>query len=352
MREPPDVAPTPSQTPTPDPTSSPHTSLGTSENPHVRYLSPSQQWAKKYRTEISASASSIASTFVAFPLDSVKTRLQVYKFRSFWDCVTQTRQTEGIRAFWRGGLAPLCSVTLVRTVNFSVYSKSKVAYASFLRPLLGDRLISAPNTPAKPCNPIYWFLSGATAGGILTFIACPFELTKISAQTQMLMHRSQRSSLDDPSHIRKYETKGTIQTARDIIKARGLLGLYSGFHLHFIRDVLGTAMYFTFYESGKLLFGAADGPGPVAIAASGGLCGLMSWLLIYPVDSAKAIYQRDVLTHKPGIPLPYRGIRWFNRRMYRGLTVSMARSCILNAVFFSSYESIKRQVNVFTGETN
>lgn len=47
------------------------------------------------------------------------------------------------------------------------------------------------------------------------------------------MLRSKRSSLDDPSHIRKYKNKGTLQGAKDIVKARGLLGLYSGFHLHF-----------------------------------------------------------------------------------------------------------------------
>lgn len=35
---------------------------------------------------------------------------------------------------------------------------------------------------------------------------------------------------------------------------------------------------------------------------------------------------------------------------YRGLGVSMARSCILNAVFFSSYEYIKGSVNSFVGE--
>jgi len=35
---------------------------------------------------------------------------------------------------------------------------------------------------------------------------------------------------------------------------------------------------------------------------------------------------------------------------YRGLGVSMARSCILNAVFFSSYEYIKGSVNTFVDE--
>ncbi|KAF8248297.1 mitochondrial carrier [Wilcoxina mikolae CBS 423.85] len=348
MPEPHDIASRASQPPPPSPSAGSRISNVLSSRAGI--LTPGQQLAKKYRTEIAASASSCVSTFIAFPLDSVKTRMQAYKFRSFWDCVTQTKQTEGMRGFWRGSLAPLASVTLVRTVSFSIYSKSKQVYASMLRPVLGDNLISPPNTLNKPCNPIYWFLAGATAGGAITFIACPFEFTKLSAQIELLMLRSKRSSLDDPSHIRKYKNKGTLQGAKDIVKARGLLGLYSGFHLHFVRDSLGTAMYFTFYEGGKTLFSSPEGPSPWGIAVSGGLCGLLSWILIYPVDSAKSIYQRDVLTHQPGQPLPKRPFRFFNRRMYRGLGVSMTRSCILNSVFFSSYEYIKGRVNDFVEE--
>ncbi|KAL7274418.1 hypothetical protein RUND412_002693, partial [Rhizina undulata] len=234
-----------------------------------KVFSPTHQFVKKYRTEIAASASSGASTFIAFPLDSVKTRMQAYKFRSFWDCVTQTHRTEGTRGFWRGSLAPLASVTLVRTVSFSIYSKSKVFYSSFLQSALGENAVSPPNTPMKPFNPLYWFMSGATAGGLITIVACPFEFTKLSSQIELLMARSQRASLDDPSHLGKYQPKGALQSAKNIVKCRGIRGLYSGFHLHFLRDTLGTAMYFTLYESGKQIFGSSDGAGPVAIAASG-----------------------------------------------------------------------------------
>ncbi|TGZ77445.1 mitochondrial carrier [Ascodesmis nigricans] len=311
-------------------------------------ITPAQEFAKKYRTEIGASMSSGVSTLVAFPLDSVKTRMQAYKFRSFWDCVTQTKRNEGISGFWRGSLAPLASVTLVRTISFSIYSKSKQFYSGFLHSILGDDLISTTNAGFKPANPLYWFMSGATSGGLITFIACPFEFTKLSAQIELLMLRSKRSSIDDPTHRPKdYVRKGTIQSAKDIIKARGPMGLYSGFHLHLMRDSLGTAMYFTFYEGGKTLLGSSQGAGPLAIAASGGMCGLLSWVLIYPIDSAKSIYQRDVLTHAPGEPIPKRRITLFSRRMYRGLGVSMTRSCILNSVFFSSYEYIKRNIDTF-----
>lgn len=61
----------------------------------------------------------------------------------------------------------------------------------------------------------------------------PFEFTKLSAQIELLMLRSKRSSLDDPSHIVKFKHKGTLEVAKEIVRSRGLPGLYSGFHLHF-----------------------------------------------------------------------------------------------------------------------
>lgn len=56
----------------------------------------------RYRTEIAASSSSVFSTLVAFPLDSVKTRMQTYHYRGFLDCVKHTYHTEKLAGFFRG----------------------------------------------------------------------------------------------------------------------------------------------------------------------------------------------------------------------------------------------------------
>jgi hypothetical protein len=39
-------------------------------------------------------------------------------------------------------------------------------------------------------------------------------------------------------------------------------------------------------------------------------------------------------------------IEFFRRNMYRGLGVSMGRSCAVNAIFFSTYEFLKKQIKV------
>ena len=62
----------------------------------------------------------------------------------------------------------------------------------------------------------------------------PFELTKLSAQVSVLM-AERNTSLSDANGravAASYQNKGTFNTAKNIIKHRGIGGLYSGFNLH------------------------------------------------------------------------------------------------------------------------
>lgn len=162
--------------------------------------------------------------------------------------------------------------------------------------------------------------AGGTTGAIIAAIACeknyfvlldilsddivgPFELTKLSAQISVLMAKSNTSSVDDPVR-RSYQQKGTFRTAKNIVMHRGISGLYSGFNYHLrklschriwsakpnidialaVRDTIGTAIYFTVYESGKQLSvkfqGSSSPTSPLSVAMAGGLCGLVSWACV------------------------------------------------------------------------
>ncbi|CZT06340.1 related to CARNITINE/ACYLCARNITINE TRANSLOCASE [Rhynchosporium graminicola] len=316
-----------------------------------------KKWIKRYRTEVAASMSSIMSTFVAFPLDSVKTRMQTYNHGSFIDCVRYTYKTEGYRGFLRGVMAPMASVTLVRTISFSMYQRSKYTYSKWINQNFGFDPLVHVNTPGNYPN-LYtvscFGAAGATAGSVITLVACPFELTKLSAQVSVLMADRKVSSLSEPSTGRavaaSYQNKGTWKTAKNIVKHRGFAGLYSGLKLHLMRDTLGTAIYFMTYESCKQLLttyrGDKSPTNATAVVLAGGLCGVTSWALIYPIDSAKSIYQRNCLTYCKGETVKEAPkIQFFNKRMYRGLGVSMGRSCVVNSIFFSAFEFIKKQIN-------
>ncbi|KAL1901466.1 hypothetical protein Sste5346_001873 [Sporothrix stenoceras] len=314
---------------------------------------PPQRWVKRYRTEVSASLSSGISTACAFPLDSVKTRMQTYKYAGFIDCLKITYNQEGLRGFFRGVTAPLASVTIVRTISFSIYQRAKYVYSDWLSKNFGFDVLKHVNTPGT--YPNLWSIAcfgaaGATAGSCITVIACPFELTKLSAQVSVLL--SEKTTCPDSQSravASSYQNKGTFKTMANIVRHRGFTGLYTGYKLHLLRDTLGTSLYFITYESSKQLLttfaGDATKSSTVPVFIAGGLCGIVSWSLIYPIDSAKSIYQRNALLYSKGQKVKPVKIHFFQRQMYRGLGVSMSRSCVLNAIFFSSFEFWKKRID-------
>jgi hypothetical protein len=63
-----------------------------------------------------------------------------------------------------------------------------------------------------------------------------------------------------------------------------MLGLWTGFRLHFVRDVVGSGIYFGVYETCKQslnsYYGAEKANTPTAIAMAGAVCGIASWLVV------------------------------------------------------------------------
>jgi solute carrier family 25 carnitine/acylcarnitine transporter 20/29 len=98
-----------------------------------------------------------------------------------------------------------------------------------------------------------------------------------------------------------------------IIKSAGYGGLYTGWRLHFVRDTLGTALYFAEYDVMRHLLGRkrdgtssreGDGlvqgdvpdwakgwlPKGLIPFLCGSLAGVTSWALIYPVDVSRSVF--------------------------------------------------------------
>lgn len=134
------------------------------------------------------------------------------------------------------------------------------------------------------------------------------------------------------------------------------------------------------YESGKQLLTTFGGDhahsNPLAVLVAGGLCGIVSWAMICmwshhfllnkdvmeyrltfclkkkdPIDSAKSIYQRNALMYSKGQKVKPVKVEFFKKHMYRGLGVSMGRSCAVNAIFFSSFEFWKKHINALPDDT-
>ncbi|KAF7185419.1 putative mitochondrial carrier C29A3.11c [Pseudocercospora fuligena] len=336
-------------------------------NSSIFYFQPSKdvkKFAKRYRTEIAASSSSVLSTFAAFPLDFAKSRMQSYE-TGFLATVKDAYKAEGLRAFWRGVCPPLISVTVVRTISFSLYQKAKYALDASIYRVTGESPLVTANAPGSypTLSTMTCFgLAGASAGAVITTISCPFELTKLNEQLAGKMAReaalkAQRESKmpagSPPSPpVVDLKSGGSMATARRLVRDRGIQGLYAGYRLHLLRDTVGTAIYFMTYESAKQLMGNARGKSatsPYAVIVAGGLCGIVSWACavvaaIYPVDVAKTLYQKALLSAGSGYAARP-DIKFFEFGSYRGLGVSVLRSCIINMIFFSNFELVKKQIN-------
>jgi hypothetical protein len=65
-----------------------------------------------------------------------------------------------------------------------------------------------------------------------------------------------------------------------------------------------------------------------------------------PLDTAKTKFQANALVYPRGKKVPKIPINFFQKDMYRGIGVSLARSCLVNAIFFSSLEFLKKQIKM------
>lgn len=228
------------------------------------------------------------------------------------------------------------------------------------------------------------FCSGMIAGISTSFIASPFELTKLGSQIELVIRRralelevvrvsgqthvspTAAASKVFPNGMKPEELvkpSGTFSIARKLIKNNGWLSLYSGYRYMFVRDAIGSGVYFGVYDSIRtavslVLFNTPE-PHPVSVAIAGGLSGACSWVIVYPLDTIKSRYQRDVMTYvflktapmegganlnqpafpqRPKIELS----ALFNKAMYRGLGISLVRTSILGMTMFSCYEKLMK----------
>jgi hypothetical protein len=204
----------------------------------------------------------------------------------------------------------MISVTVVRTISFSIYQRAKYTADDGIKRMTGKSPLALAN--ATNSYPSIYTLAcfgsaGALSGAVITLVSCPFELTKLNEQLAGKILRDAEAAKaaaikankpPPPPPIGDLHKTGSLHTARRLVRERGISGLYSGYRLHLTRDTIGTAIYFMTYESAKQLLANARGrepTSPYAVVVAGGLCGIVSWACIYPIDVAKTLYQKQLL---------------------------------------------------------
>ena len=309
-----------------------------------------------WRSTILAYGASFVSTTIGFPMDTVKTRMQTHKnFTSYFDCVSKTYKQEGVRGFFRGIWAPLISTSLSKSLSVLIFTQVKPAVYDAIH---GRRVDTFMDLHPLVLNVPVCMVSGMVAGGGVSLFACPFEFTKVYAQIWRLVQHKLMKDL--PRHLQtshqELSSPSTLATFRQILHHEGFRGLYTGYKYHFLRDSISSGVYYSIYESLKWAMNSIYdsyqiGSPQISILLAGGFSGILSWTFVFPFDTTKSLIQKDVVANifrkEQGLepnPPKERKLQKFEKKLYRGLGISVTRSFIVNMVFFSAYEFVMAHI--------
>jgi len=255
--------------------------------------------------------------------------------------------------FYRGLWIPLLTISFVRAASFTIYTEAKDYF----------RAHSYLNRNSAFDAALAGGIGGALSGSLISFGSAPFELVKVRRQLEFSIAASKGIHIVKPP--------GTMAAVGEIFKANGITGLYTGFRLHFLRDTLGTGLYFFEYDGMRHLLGRdrngeqGETPSWLPIPSSlvpfvcGSFSGVTSWALIYPLDVVKTKVQQRALAGER-----YRGV-WETlyrlvrgpdpaapksmlagcARIYRGLGVSALRSITTHGLLWTFYDLVSNYID-------
>ncbi|THU87261.1 mitochondrial carrier [Dendrothele bispora CBS 962.96] len=312
------------------------------------------EFLRRNKAVVSALSASYISTFAGYPLDSLKSRLQTTKTPiSVPRLAAIVYREEGVVGFFRGLWIPLMTISFVRAASFTIYTRTKETFRDH-QWLTRNSIIDVSCIGG---------ISGAMSGALISFGSAPFELVKVRRQLEYSIAASRGVQLS--------KAPGTFEAVREIFLTNGISGLYTGFRLHFVRDTLGTALYFLEYDGMRHLMGrqrsGEQGPTPswLPINASfvpflcGSLSGVTSWALIYPLDVVKTKVQQRALAGEryrgvwetlyrlirgpdPANPKPlFAGLA----RIYQGLGVSALRSITTHGLLWTFFDTVGNYID-------
>lgn len=137
------------------------------------------------------------------------------------DCVKVTYAEEGARGFFRGMIPPLVTVSIIKSVSFSIYEgtkKSLVVNRGYKYNTLPEVLqVSA--------------ISGGVSGAFIALLSCPLELVKIQRQLEQVLLKSQIEAGQQLS-ANALTQSSSWKAVKQIVQRKGVFGLWSGVGCH------------------------------------------------------------------------------------------------------------------------
>jgi len=299
---------------------------------------------------------------VAYPLDTLKTKSQVYssqQSRQMKDELMQQSESgvvrsgddiykvespeddlislvklileeEGISGFYGGVKAMMIGQALIKSVAFSANALALESLTDFDWDSLGlGQVIGTPEQHAVISSSFLTLILAASFAGFVTsFLVTPVERVKVMMQAQ---------STNDGAYANE------LECIKAVLDNEGFLGLFSrGLGPTLAREVPSYAIYFVVY--GLLIHTsiAENNLGATAPLVCGAMSGCACWIPVYPIDVIKTLVQNTeggdsssaidiaVQLYKDEGPGAF----------FNGLTPKMLRASVNHAVTFWVYDLI------------
>ena len=139
----------------------------------------------------------------------------------------------------------------------------------------------------------------------------------------------------------KHTYTGSVDAVKKIHQNYGVRGLYNGNSLTISRDFLAYLSFLLTYEEITGLLNKTEAFGVMSSSIAGVVSGLLSWLVIYPIDTVKTVIQRDSLDNRKWTVFKY--LKYLKEQkklktLFNGLPAVLVRSAPGNFIFFTVWE--------------
>ncbi|XP_068613290.1 mitochondrial glutamate carrier 1-like [Brachionichthys hirsutus] len=242
---------------------------------------------------INGGVAGLVGVTCVFPIDLAKTRLQnqqgILAYKGMLDCLTKTIRSEGYFGCYRGAAVNLTLVTPEKAIKLAANDvfRQKLSKDGHL-PLWGE------------------VLAGCGAGTCQVVVTTPMEMLKIqlqdagrlAAQRPAPTPAAPAPPLVAPAPVRPSASPRPSATriTADLLKTRGLAGLYRGAGATLMRDVPFSMIYFPLFANLNAL--GQEGAGKVQDKApfwqsfvAGCVAGSVAAVAVTPLDVVKTRLQ-------------------------------------------------------------
>jgi len=234
---------------------------------------------------INGGVAGIVGVTCVFPIDLVKTRLQNQQigpngeraYKSIIDCGIKTFTKEGFFGMYRGSGVNLLLITPEKAI--------KLVGNDFFR-----HHLALPNGSLTKTREM---LSGAGAGTCQIIVTTPMELLKIQLQD------AGRTSGKQSAEAMTVGANGVVRMsasslALQLLRERGVFGLYRGFGATAARDITFSAIYFPLFANLNSLGKRREGSTKAVFYVSflsGFAAGSFGAFIVTPLDVVKTRLQ-------------------------------------------------------------